>query len=121
MAAPADKRSRTPPLPGNTDATISAKRRVHTHISTRRERPNHLTPGVAVARWPTTWPTTYGCSPADDTRYELPLLLSAVDITPKDDSETFIRERAGGHDPGDYLVSATIEAREPASGKSAPP
>ena len=65
------------------------------------------------------WPTgrrRTAAFPADDTRYELPLLLSAVDITPKDDSETFTREWAGGHDPGDYLVSVTIEAREPDTG-----
>jgi len=111
MAAPADKRSRTPPLPGNTDATISAKRRVHTHTSTRRERPTRH-PGPL---WPTGRRRT-AALPADDTRYELPLLLSAVDITPKDDSETFTREWAGGHDPGDYLVSVTIEAREPDTG-----
>jgi len=43
-------------------------------------------------------------------------LLSAVDITLKDDSETFIREWVGDHGSGDYLVSATIEAREPDTG-----
>jgi SAM-dependent methyltransferase len=40
--------------------------------------------------------------------------FEAVDIAPKDDSETFIREWADEYDPSDYLVSATIEARKPA-------
>ncbi|WP_324664959.1 arsenite methyltransferase [Haloarcula sediminis] len=39
--------------------------------------------------------------------------FEAVDIAPKDDSETFIREWADDYDPSDYLVSATIEARKP--------
>ena len=40
--------------------------------------------------------------------------FEAVDIAPKDDSETFIREWADDYDPSDYLVSATIEAQKPA-------
>lgn len=39
--------------------------------------------------------------------------FTAVEIAPKDDSESFIREWADGYDPSDYLVSATIEARKP--------
>ena len=36
-----------------------------------------------------------------------------IEIAPKDDSESFIREWADDYDPSDYLVSATIEARKP--------
>jgi SAM-dependent methyltransferase len=39
--------------------------------------------------------------------------FEAVDISPKDDSDSFIREWADDYDPSDYLVSATIEARKP--------
>ena len=40
--------------------------------------------------------------------------FTAIDITPKDDSDEFVREWADDYDPSDYLVSATIEARKPA-------
>ncbi|MDS0260165.1 arsenite methyltransferase [Haloarcula sp. S1CR25-12] len=39
--------------------------------------------------------------------------FEAVDISPKDDSDSFIREWADDYDPSEYLVSATIEARKP--------
>jgi len=39
--------------------------------------------------------------------------FEAVDISPKDDSDEFVREWADDYDPSDYLVSATIEARKP--------
>ena len=39
--------------------------------------------------------------------------FEAVSITPKDDSESFIREWDKARDLSDYLVSAVIEARKP--------
>jgi SAM-dependent methyltransferase len=40
--------------------------------------------------------------------------FEAADISPKSDSDAFVREWADEYDPSDYLVSATIEARKPA-------
>ncbi|MEM4780679.1 MAG: arsenite methyltransferase [Halalkalicoccus sp.] len=49
---------------------------------------------------------------------ELEVLLSdagfeLIGIEPNDDSEAFIREWSDEHDPSEYVVAATIEARKP--------